>query len=78
MTKAEKETKEVLRGFGFDEFMSNQIFLALKNKDLINYEPLGDSYSIVHQTLEDEGWEIDEVQSAIAAMLKAGVVFRER
>lgn len=78
MNAAEKETKEVLRGLGFDEFMVGQIFMDLNNRGLICKEPLGDSYSKVSQALDDQGWDLSEIQAAIEAMLDAGVVFRLR
>lgn len=78
MDKSREKVIETLKGFGFDDFMAGQIFVALKNKDLINTEPRGDSYNIVSQVLEDQGMDIDEVQTAIEAMVLGGVVFRER
>jgi hypothetical protein len=78
MNYARYKVYEVLQGFGFDEFMSRQIFEALKQRDLINEEPLGDAISKVLQTLEDQGWELNEVHAAVEAMQDAGVVFRER
>jgi hypothetical protein len=78
MNLAQIRVKEVLRGFGFDAFMVEQIYGALKARDLINEEPLGDSMTKVLESLEDQGWELDEIQAAVKAMLEAGVVFRER
>jgi hypothetical protein len=78
MADVRKEVKAVLQSFGFDEFMAGQVFERLRIQGLIVTEPLGDSISTVLQTLEDQGWELHEVHSAVEAMQEAGIVFRER
>lgn len=78
MVDLRREVAEAIRGFGFDEFMMGQIFQALKSRDLISKEPLGDAISKVLTALENQGWELSEVHSAVEAMQNAGVVFRER
>lgn len=73
-----EEVKKVLRSFGLDEFMASQIATRLAQKDLINKEPLGDAISKVLSVLDNEGWELPQIHSAVEAMMDAGVVFRER
>ena len=77
--KTEEETREVLRSFGFDEFMVGQVTMRLKRRGLIAHESFGDSIHKVLDVLENEcGWSLDEVHAAVEAMQNAGVVFRER
>lgn len=75
----EEKGKQILLGFGFDEFMARQVMHRMKMHDVLQKEPLGDAIGTVLRVLEEDcGWSLEEVHAAVEAMQNAGVVFRER
>ncbi|QJD49791.1 helix-turn-helix DNA-binding domain protein [Streptomyces phage ClubPenguin] len=76
--KGSDKARAIFKSFGFDDFMIGQMMVRLESEGLISAEPLGDSIGTVLRTLEEQGWELHEVHSAVEAMQDAGVVFRER